>query len=282
MQGVCIAEELLHLYVAGRPPVGLAEHLARLGRRPRGDDLLGHRPALDLIAVQQARAGPAGTDEGQLPAEVEGVLQAGVHPVTLGGRAHVGGVSGQQGPARSVAGGHTRVAMKASGVLHVDELAAGDIALQNRTRLGDEVAVVRLRTHVDAPAQPGQRGHDDRREVEEGGRHVEVPVPALDGGVEHRPGGGDVFPRKLDPAVAPHHAVEPVAPHEPVGAHFEHLSVALETGGDALLVLDEADQPRRMGDVATDRLEVRRQQPLGRLLREPEVESIAAARPFET
>ena len=58
-----------------------------------GDDLLGDRRALGLIAVEQLRSGRALQHEGQLPGEVEGVLDRGVGAEPVRRRMAVGGVA---------------------------------------------------------------------------------------------------------------------------------------------------------------------------------------------
>ena len=49
------------------------------------------RPALDVVAVEQPRVGPAAQHEGQLPGEVVRVLHAGVQAEAAGRRKAVGG-----------------------------------------------------------------------------------------------------------------------------------------------------------------------------------------------
>ena len=66
--------------------------------------LLAHRVALGLIAVQKAVGGAAAEHGGQLPAEVGGVLEAGVHALAAGRGVHMGGVAGEEDAADAVLG----------------------------------------------------------------------------------------------------------------------------------------------------------------------------------
>jgi hypothetical protein len=63
---------------------GKAEHVRRDG------------PALLFVAVEQGLGGAAAGDRRQLPAEVAGVLHAGVQALASGWRMHVRGVADQQ------------------------------------------------------------------------------------------------------------------------------------------------------------------------------------------
>ena len=65
----------------------------------------GHRAPFGLVAVQQPLRCPAGDLGGQLPAEVERVLDAEVEPLPAGRRVDVRRVAGQQHPAGPVAVG---------------------------------------------------------------------------------------------------------------------------------------------------------------------------------
>lgn len=87
-------------------------------RLPRGLDVLGrelggehpivgrgllddgrlHRTTLGLVAVEQPRSGPPVQDRGQLPAQVDGVADAGVEAVAAERRVEVRGVSREHHP----------------------------------------------------------------------------------------------------------------------------------------------------------------------------------------
>jgi hypothetical protein len=162
---------------------------------------------LRLVGIEQAVAGEAVADERQLPAEVEGVLKPGVHPVSLGGGADVGGVAGEQHPARPIAARHARVAAEAGRVLDLGELGVRQVASELLGRLGDEIALVGGRPHVRAPALAWHRHQDQRRRVEEHRADVEAPIPTGDAGVEDRPQPLDVAARELDPAPLANDAV---------------------------------------------------------------------------
>src|SRR3712207_6873620 len=57
-----------------------------------------------VVAVQQSGRGQPPDGEGQLPAEVPGVLDAGVHPLPAGRRVQVRGVAGDEDPPPAGAG----------------------------------------------------------------------------------------------------------------------------------------------------------------------------------
>ena len=73
------------------------------------DHLPGVAAALGRIALQQPRAGLSAGDHGQLPGQVVGIAQAGVHALAREGRRQVRGVAGQQNPALPPARGHPRM-----------------------------------------------------------------------------------------------------------------------------------------------------------------------------
>src|SRR3954454_9082779 len=54
--------------------------------------------ALGLVAVEQRASAPALDDRGELPADVNGVRDAGVHPIAAGGYELVRRVSGEEDP----------------------------------------------------------------------------------------------------------------------------------------------------------------------------------------
>src|SRR5215212_675130 len=62
---------------------------------------------LSLVGVEQPRRGLISRREGQLPAEVEGVLDARVHPLTADGTMHVGGVTREKDRTAAIAIGLT-------------------------------------------------------------------------------------------------------------------------------------------------------------------------------
>jgi len=54
------------------------------------------RPALGVVAVQQRRSGHVANHVRKLPAQVDRVLDAGVHALGADRAVHVGGVAGQE------------------------------------------------------------------------------------------------------------------------------------------------------------------------------------------
>src|SRR5215472_19579 len=74
-----------------------------LTRRSRsGDDFGANRPPLRLVAVEQALPRCALYDKRQLPGEVVGVLDAGIHPLAAGRRVDMSGVAGNKDAAFAV------------------------------------------------------------------------------------------------------------------------------------------------------------------------------------
>ena len=73
---------------------GAADRAARVGGAC--GVVLGDRPALRLVGVEQRVAGPAAQHPGQLPAEVVGVADRGVHPGRAARREAVRGVADQE------------------------------------------------------------------------------------------------------------------------------------------------------------------------------------------
>src|ERR1035441_1266298 len=70
----------------------------------QGEDGGSHRMTLGVVAVEQLVRRPARHGRAQLPAEVQRVLQPGVHSLGARGRVGVRRVAGQEDPARAVAG----------------------------------------------------------------------------------------------------------------------------------------------------------------------------------
>ncbi|WRL49139.1 hypothetical protein U3649_09840 [Luteimonas sp. R10] len=122
----------------------------------------GHRAAFGLVAVQQPLGRPAGDLGGQLPAEVERVLDAEVEPLPAGRRVDVGRIAGQQHAAGPVAlgqpGGVAEARQPARRV-HA-EVGAGD-----RLQLPFELVEGRRQRAVPGHARGGD--HDAIRPVAE-------------------------------------------------------------------------------------------------------------------
>ena len=161
-----LGEHRSHRLVAAIAFIGSVSVCARSKSSPASRDHRGDGAPLDLVAVEQGRIGDAVVDQGQLPGQVDGILQAGVHAVSLGGRAEVRRVAGQQHRSGAERLGHLRVAVEARRVLDVGERDGGVVAVEGRRRVGDEIRLRRARPQVDAPAPIGKRGEDDRDRVE--------------------------------------------------------------------------------------------------------------------
>ncbi len=96
-------EELGLAHHHRRRVVGVVLHA--LDGVPHGaaDDFLADGPALGVVAGEQAGVGRARAGQGELPGQVPGVLDAGVHSLGAGRRVDVGGVPGDEDPAVAVA-----------------------------------------------------------------------------------------------------------------------------------------------------------------------------------
>lgn len=118
--------------------------------------VLGDRTALGLVGVQQCVRRPAADPRGQLPAEVERVLEAQVEPLPAGGRMDVCRVPGQQHPPDPVALGqpggipetgqparrvHAEVGSGDSAQLPPEVLQSGRLCAVTDFRGGDHDAV---------------------------------------------------------------------------------------------------------------------------------------------
>ncbi len=63
------------------------------------------RAALGVVGIQQGRIGHTAADQGELPAQVPGILDTGVHALGAGRAVDVGGIAGQEDAAVPVAAG---------------------------------------------------------------------------------------------------------------------------------------------------------------------------------
>ena len=181
-------------------------------------------------------------DERQLPGEVEGVLEAAIHPVALGGGAEMGGVPRQQDGTRPEPLGDPRVAVEARRVGDVLEADGRQIATERRRRVGGQVGFWRARSQIDAPPPFRKRGQEDRKLVQEGVDRLVGVRPARQGGVEHGPGLRDVTPAQLDSAQLPDGAVGAVAPDHPGGRNVLRRAVVPDGRDKAFLALLQIDE----------------------------------------
>jgi hypothetical protein len=149
-------------------------------------------PALGLVGVEQRRVGQAPVDERQLPAEVPGVLDAGVHALGAGWAVHVGGVAGEKDTAGAVVDGlavmkqevrqphRVAQAQLAAGEPIGDRLQVGQRGLGQLLLLGD---TRQRRPHADhAPTRrPAERKEEQHpRPADEGMRGVAVEAADLE------------------------------------------------------------------------------------------------------
>ena len=79
------------------------------------------RAAFLLVAVEQTRLGGPVVNKGKFPGEVEGVLQAAVHAVSLRWRANMRRIAGQECRTGSVLTRYLGVTVKSCRILHIDE-----------------------------------------------------------------------------------------------------------------------------------------------------------------
>ena len=86
---VWIGEYRPQRFVADAPCGWIDYHLGKFDGVPRRGNHLGHRAPFRFIAVQQLFGSVAMADQCQLPGQIDRVLQATVHPVTLGRGTHM-------------------------------------------------------------------------------------------------------------------------------------------------------------------------------------------------
>ena len=106
------------------------------------DDIGRYRASLGLVAVEQALVSLAAQDERQLPGEVVGVLDAGIHPLPARRRVDMGGVAGDEGRSDPVAGGKPHADAEDRRPAHVlqrglpRQQAIGDLLQVGERRVG--------------------------------------------------------------------------------------------------------------------------------------------------
>lgn len=123
--------------------------------------------AFGLVGVEESGVRVAAQDGGELPAEVRGVLETGVHALPAGRGVDVGGVPGQEDPAHPVRGGLALVAVEAG---HPASLAHAVVAAERepgdlpdlveieRLAVGDVTTAVPADDPVVAVAEGGDEG----------------------------------------------------------------------------------------------------------------------------
>ena len=104
--------------IAHKPgnPALAHDHLGEPARRLQ--HILGDRSSLGLVGVEQAVAGAAADDECELPGQVLGVADSGVHTLTTERAVDVRGVAGQQDASASVGIGKTTLDPEGRRPLH--------------------------------------------------------------------------------------------------------------------------------------------------------------------
>ena len=153
--------------------LGRAARAARVGRA--GGGVLRDRPALGLVAVQERVAGPAARDPGQLPAEVEAVVQREVQAGPAARRHAMGGVAGEQDGPRAEALRELRGGREAARPLDAHGQAG------HARREPDELrGRARPALRGEQPAVGGAGGQQDAGRLAPGQRVEEVAVRADD------------------------------------------------------------------------------------------------------
>ncbi len=245
-------------------------------QHPRGGP-----PPLVRVRVQQGIVPGVHDRRRETPAQAHGVGDAGVEPLTAGGRVDVGGVAGQDDAAVAVAGRVTALAPIAAAPLHVAqrEVASRD-APQQRTgalRYDGLVRVRRARPVVvedDAPAAVAERQQEG---------HAVAPAPAprllpVDvqscADVQPRVDGHDLVrihgPGRGNAREAAHAAAGSVAAGHVGGAHPAQAARVAHGHHDALGLLAQPDDLRAPDDQGAPRTGVRGQQGFGPVLRQGE------------
>ena len=205
------------------------------------------RMPLGVVAVQQFRWRPAVHGGGQLPTEIDGVLDARVHALAAGRQMDVRGIAGQQDPAAAVLGRLAgRVAEGgAPGRRAMADVLAGQPLpalgdLGEAGRLGPLAGRPVLLAHHDPDHAVAQRaGHDHAARPGLAG-HPRLDVRSADVGDEHlhgRGATGKIEPGRLADGAASAVAADQVArPHPAFPVRGSHGDV------DTVAVTGEVDQ----------------------------------------
>ncbi|MNS80569.1 hypothetical protein D3C72_1142510 [compost metagenome] len=275
--GFGIAEGGADRQVAFAPFHQPLHHLGALGGVARGHHHVRHGPALGVVAVEQGGRAMSMAYQGELPAQVEGVLKPGVHSVALRRAARMRGVASQQHAAGTESLGDLRVAIEPGGMRDVFKAGVGQIALQRGQGVHDQVGLRRTGPQIDAPALAGQRRQDDGYLVQVGVIGFERMRPVRDAGVEHRPGLVDVVPVLLDAREHADGAVVAVAPDHPLGQDVGQDAIMFQGGEHAVVLFPQADKLGGAGDRAAQPFQVLGQHGFGDLFRYPDVVRVAAA-----
>jgi hypothetical protein len=226
-----------------------------------------------LVAVQQRCRGP-GEHGGQLPAQVVGVLDAGVHALAAGRVAHVGRVARQEHPAVAEPLGQPDIGpphRRPGQLVQPDGLVAGgrrDLVLQVLQR---DVGIGRLH----GEGEQVRAGQWHQRDTGLAG-HPHPAVRAVQPGQPHI---GEQCPHRLvglaveaDAETAAHRAPAAVGADQIPGAQPGRPVGSGQRRGHAVVVLVEVDQCRGQFDVVAETGQPLPQQLLGAELRqEPDV-----------
>ncbi|GAA2676066.1 hypothetical protein Apa02nite_003500 [Actinoplanes palleronii] len=223
--------------------------------RPGGlQDPGGDRVPLGVVAVQQLVAGLAADHLGELPAQVEGVLQTQVEALTTGRRVDVRGVAGQQHPAGAVPRGLPGGVGEPAGPAHLVQHQR--LGRQGRGDLGVRDRIV----------APGRRLHRTGRQ------HAEDPVAQRQHGqhpvtlrrrqlppLRATPGQRDVRDQGTDPAVPAFKInTRPLSYDTPRAVAAHQIPGPLAVHRHPGLVLTERVQRRAVADLGAER-----QRPVG-------------------
>jgi hypothetical protein len=199
--------------------------------------------ALGVVAVEEILRGGPGDDLGQLPAEVHGVLDAGVEPLAAERRVDVGGVTGQQDPPIPVGGGlagHVREPRDVGRVVGAEVRPVGQGELPAEEVERRLVGAAELALDQDGAVRTAARGGVLGADAAALPAHPQLRVLQLQLG--DQPAGGGVPPGELDAGRLAHDAAAPVAADQvgrPKGGPVRQLDV------DAGVVLGEADHVPR-------------------------------------
>ena len=160
---------LRRVVVDVRPPLRAPLAPAQRSIARGADVALAGRPPLGLVGREQARPAPALQGAGELPAEVDGVADAGVHAEPAGRDHQMHGVAGEQHAAFGEAVGDQQVLPPLADIEHLVLHRHGDGLLEHRRH------VLVFLHHRMQREVPGRVLHDELRRLVVG----DVVVAAL-------------------------------------------------------------------------------------------------------
>ena len=266
----------------GLPLCGVLPRHARFRLLARVGDRLCDRPALGLVGVEQRRRRRAGHHQRELPAEIVGVLDAGVHAMGLDRAAGMGGIACEQDATDPIAARHAGVGVEELRLIGVLQRRARRGRREPRAHGRQDVIFFGVRPEIDPPATFGQRDRVQHWRIELHGRVVARVRPAREVRVDHAPWRRVVVTVELITDRLAHGAVEAIGAEHPARLQRSlGLVERTEPRPDATLPLLEADELDAALHLSAELLEPFGQNALGLMLGDAEHEGERAVDTFE-